>query len=137
MHLKYSKSRPPCALPAALVVVIVLGLSAALQPSRGGQRSRLPGPGTARADVAFDRTFLPARALDGDPMPGRPFAADRIPPALVEQLKPGGRMLIPVDSLPLHQNVVLIEKDADGTVRTHPLTVSLYASLPPQKPSGR
>lgn len=42
-------------------------------------------------------------------------AATHIPPALVEQLRPGGRLVIPV-GLPYHyQELMLVEKQADGT----------------------
>jgi len=41
-------------------------------------------------------------------------AADHIPPALVEQLKPGGRMVIPVGHVHLPQELMLLEKDAAG-----------------------
>lgn len=43
-------------------------------------------------------------------------AATHIPPPLVEQLKPGARMVIPVGPPMQVQNLMLIEKDADGSV---------------------
>ncbi len=48
-------------------------------------------------------------------------AAGHIPPALVEQLKPGGRMVIPVGSVYGVQNLILVEKDSEGGVRTRNL----------------
>jgi protein-L-isoaspartate(D-aspartate) O-methyltransferase len=48
-------------------------------------------------------------------------AAGHIPPALVEQLRPGGRMVIPVGSVYGVQNLILVEKDSDGGVRTRHL----------------
>jgi protein-L-isoaspartate(D-aspartate) O-methyltransferase len=42
-------------------------------------------------------------------------APEHVPPALVEQLKPGGRLVIPVGKH--FQNLVLIEKQADGSIR--------------------
>jgi protein-L-isoaspartate(D-aspartate) O-methyltransferase len=42
-------------------------------------------------------------------------AAPRMPPALVEQLKPGGRMVIPVGVEGGIQYLLLVEKRADGT----------------------
>ncbi len=48
-------------------------------------------------------------------------AAGYIPPALVEQLEPGGRMMIPVGSVYGVQNLILVMKDADGVVRTRNL----------------
>jgi protein-L-isoaspartate(D-aspartate) O-methyltransferase len=48
-------------------------------------------------------------------------AAGYIPPALVEQLKPGGRMVIPVGSVYGVQNLILVTKDSEGGVRTRNL----------------
>ena len=43
-------------------------------------------------------------------------AATHIPPALVAQLKPGGRMVIPVGSQVHGQQLTLLQKAADGTI---------------------
>jgi protein-L-isoaspartate(D-aspartate) O-methyltransferase len=43
-------------------------------------------------------------------------AADLVPPPLLQQLKPGGRMVIPT-GLPDAQQLVLVEKDAGGKAR--------------------
>jgi len=43
-------------------------------------------------------------------------AADEVPPPLVEQLRPGGRMIIPVQSGFGGQELVLIDKDTQGFV---------------------
>ncbi len=48
-------------------------------------------------------------------------AAGYIPPALVEQLKPEGRMVIPVGSVYGIQNLILVEKDARGDTQTRNL----------------
>ena len=48
-------------------------------------------------------------------------AADHVPPALIEQLKPNGKMCIPVGGTFKVQNLMLIEKDADGKVTSQSL----------------
>ncbi len=48
-------------------------------------------------------------------------AAGHIPPALVDQLRPGGRMVIPVGSVYGVQNLILVQKDEDGDVTTRNL----------------
>ena len=45
-------------------------------------------------------------------------AADHIPPPLIAQLKPGGRMMIPVGSRFMTQQLVVVEKDSNNTVTT-------------------
>jgi protein-L-isoaspartate(D-aspartate) O-methyltransferase len=45
-------------------------------------------------------------------------AAGSIPPPLVEQLKPGGRMVIPVGGAFLTQQLMRVEKDPGGQVTT-------------------
>jgi protein-L-isoaspartate(D-aspartate) O-methyltransferase len=45
-------------------------------------------------------------------------AANQVPPPLIQQLKPGGRMVIPVGGGFALQHLMLVEKDADGRVRT-------------------
>ena len=48
-------------------------------------------------------------------------AAGHIPPELIRQLKPGGRMMIPVGSVYGVQNLILVEKDEDGNAVTRNL----------------
>jgi protein-L-isoaspartate(D-aspartate) O-methyltransferase len=43
-------------------------------------------------------------------------AADEVPPPLVEQLRPGGRLVIPVGGPYMAQDLLLIEKGQDGAV---------------------
>ena len=45
-------------------------------------------------------------------------APPEIPPRLVEQLKPGGRMVLPVGPEFGRQDLLVLEKDAEGNVRT-------------------
>ena len=44
-------------------------------------------------------------------------APELIPPALIYQLKAGGKMVIPA-GIPSAQQLILVEKDADGRVST-------------------
>jgi protein-L-isoaspartate(D-aspartate) O-methyltransferase len=45
-------------------------------------------------------------------------AASQIPPPLIRQLKPGGRMVIPVGAPFLAQHLMLVEKNRDGGIVT-------------------
>ncbi len=45
-------------------------------------------------------------------------AAELVPPALIAQLKPGGRMVIPVGERYSHQELELIDKDENGETST-------------------
>jgi protein-L-isoaspartate(D-aspartate) O-methyltransferase len=58
-------------------------------------------------------------------------AAPEVPPALIEQLKPGGRMVIPVGADGAMQNLQLIVKSADGALEVrHVLAVRFVPLLP-------
>lgn len=54
-------------------------------------------------------------------------AASSIPPALVEQLKPGGRMVIPVGDL--FQDLVVVDKDLQGKLNQWEYTQVRYVPL--------
>ncbi len=56
-------------------------------------------------------------------------AAGHVPPALVAQLKPGGRMVIPVGSRFLTQQLVLIEKQAGGQLITRQILPVKFVPL--------
>jgi len=56
-------------------------------------------------------------------------AASQIPPPLLDQLKPGGRMVIPIGAAFLVQQLMLIEKLADGAVRTEALLPVAFVPL--------
>ena len=55
-------------------------------------------------------------------------APDLIPPPLINQLKPGGRMVIPV-GLPDAQQLVVIDKDVNGRIRTKEIMRVLFSLL--------
>ncbi len=55
-------------------------------------------------EAPFDRIILTA-------------APSEVPKALLEQLKPGGRLVAPVGGTPFDQELIVIEKGADGRLR--------------------
>ncbi len=61
------------------------------------------GAGGWPEEAPFDAIFVTA-------------AAPTVPPALIAQLKRGGRMVIPVGAAYSEQDLVVVEKDADGKV---------------------
>lgn len=56
-------------------------------------------------------------------------ASDHIPPPLLRQLKPGGRMLIPVGNRYLTQKMVLVTKDEEGRIRTQEMMAVTFVPL--------
>jgi protein-L-isoaspartate(D-aspartate) O-methyltransferase len=56
-------------------------------------------------------------------------APSHIPPPLVKQLKPGGRMVIPVGPPFMAQNLMLVEKDAQEQVHTRTLLPVQFVPL--------
>lgn len=55
--------------------------------------------------------------------------ASHVPAPLVDQLKPGGRMVIPVGGASMAQNLMLVEKDQNGATRTYPLLPVRFVPL--------
>lgn len=56
-------------------------------------------------------------------------AASSVPPPLLEQLKPGGRMVIPVGSSFFTQTLLLVQKDARGRARTRQILPVRFVPL--------
>jgi len=56
-------------------------------------------------------------------------AADHIPPPLIQQLRPGGRMIIPVGPVHATQRLVVVTKDQSGKVRSHTVTPVRFVPL--------
>ena len=94
-----------------------------------------------RARAALDRTgHAEVRTRIGDGYHGWPEAApfdaiivtaagDHIPPPLIQQLKPGGRMVLPVGSRYRTQQLVLVERDLEGRVLTRELMPVRFVPL--------
>ena len=45
-------------------------------------------------------------------------APEHVPPPLLEQLKPGGRMVIPVGAISVVQSLQVIRKDSEGRIES-------------------
>lgn len=56
-------------------------------------------------------------------------AASHVPPPLVRQLKPGGRMVIPVGAAFQPQHLLLVEKRPDGTLTTRQVMPVMFVPL--------
>jgi protein-L-isoaspartate(D-aspartate) O-methyltransferase len=67
-------------------------------------------------EAPFDRIIITA-------------AASHIPPPLIEQLRPGGRMLIPVGGPFAVQELMMVEKRADGSLITRHLLPVKFVPL--------
>jgi protein-L-isoaspartate(D-aspartate) O-methyltransferase len=55
-------------------------------------------------------------------------APELCPPALIAQLRPGGRMVLPT-GVPIDQRLTVVEKDAKGHVKLHPLMPVQFSQL--------
>lgn len=60
-------------------------------------------------------------------------APELIPPALIYQLKPGGKMVIPA-GLPDEQQLILVDKNADGSVSTRDIFAVRFSLLEDVEP---
>jgi protein-L-isoaspartate(D-aspartate) O-methyltransferase len=60
-------------------------------------------------------------------------AASHIPPPLIRQLKPGGRMVIPVGASFMVQQLMLVEKNLDGTVSSRQILPVNFVPLTAQR----
>ena len=63
-------------------------------------------------------------------------AAPSIPPALIEQLKPGGRLVIPIGGSSFNQDLVLVEKDQSGDSHRRTLFPVAFVPLRSAPPAG-
>jgi protein-L-isoaspartate(D-aspartate) O-methyltransferase len=63
-------------------------------------------------------------------------AARSVPPALLGQLKPGGRLVIPIGSDAFSQDLVMIEKDEDGRTHQRKLLPVAFVPLRSAPPAG-
>jgi protein-L-isoaspartate(D-aspartate) O-methyltransferase len=64
-------------------------------------------------------------------------AADRIPPALIAQLKPGGRLVMPVGGYLGGQSLMLVSKDARGLIDTRNVLPVMFVPLVAEPAVGR
>jgi protein-L-isoaspartate(D-aspartate) O-methyltransferase len=60
-------------------------------------------------------------------------AASHVPPPLVRQLKPGGRMVIPVGASFMVQQLMLVEKRLDGSISTRQIVPVSFVPLTGQR----
>ena len=56
-------------------------------------------------------------------------APTHLPPPLLKQLKPGGRMVIPVGGPFTTQHLLLVEKGLDGTITTRNVLPVIFSPL--------
>lgn len=92
-----------------------------VEPLGTSARQRLKALGCTNVTVRVGDGYQgwPARApFDGIIVTAAP---DHVPQPLVDQLRPGGRMVIPVGGVHDVQRLLLIEKAVDGTVTRRPV----------------
>lgn len=100
-----------------------------IEPLAEQARSRLKAQGYANVEVRVGDGYYGLKEhapFDGIVVTA---AASHIPPPLVEQLKPGGRMVIPVGGQFLVQSLMLVEKNFQGEVLTRQLLPVSFVPL--------
>jgi len=60
-------------------------------------------------------------------------ASEHIPPPLIKQLKPGGKMIIPVGSPMQVQTLMLVEKNENGKIKTNSLLPVVFVPFTRKK----
>ncbi len=60
-------------------------------------------------------------------------ASEHIPPPLIQQLKPGGKMIIPVGSPMQVQTLMLVEKNENGKIKTNSLIPVVFVPFTRKK----
>ena len=63
-------------------------------------------------------------------------AAPWIPEALIEQLKPGGRLVIPVGQPYMHQELMLVTKDEQGNTKVKNILGVAFVPMVDKKPDA-
>jgi len=97
-------------------------------------RERLKGLGYANVTVHHGDGYWGLPVAAGGPADGFDriivtAAAGHIPPPLLAQLKPGGKMVIPVGNVFQVQNLLLVEKRSDRDIRTRSIMPVLFVPL--------
>ena len=64
-------------------------------------------------------------------------APTRIPDALIRQLRPGGRMILPVGRAHDRQTLTRVVKTADGKIRTEPVLSVAFVPMVSARPNDR
>jgi protein-L-isoaspartate(D-aspartate) O-methyltransferase len=117
---------------AMLAQIVAQVYSVELLPALGKEAAqRLQALGYANVEVRIGDGYAgwPERA---------PFdaivvtaAAPQVPQALLDQLKPGGRMVIPVGASLVAQELLLLEKRADGSIQRRRVLPVRFVPLVP------
>jgi protein-L-isoaspartate(D-aspartate) O-methyltransferase len=119
---------------AVLARIVAQVYSIELIPSLGKEAAqRLGTLGYANVEVRIGDGYAgwPEQApFDGIVVTA---AAPRVPQALVDQLKPGGRMVIPVGASDAVQELLVLTKRADGGVDTRSVLPVRFVPLVPGK----
>ena len=109
---------------------------------------RIPELGEAAAGILTDLNYTNVHYRIGNGYDGWPehapyeaiivtAAAPEVPPALIDQLKPGGRLVIPVGWQYMPQELLLIEKDEHNTIHSRGILGVAFVPLQDNEPAGR
>ena len=108
---------------------------------------RIPELGEASAELLKSLGYGNVECCTGNGYDGWPehapydaiivtAAASHIPQALMEQFKPGGRLVIPMGLPDMHQELMLVEKDDEEGIHTRNILGVAFVPLQEETPAG-
>lgn len=101
-----------------------------IEPVAEAARARLAGQGYDNVEIRVGDGYFGWREEAPFDVIIIRLAVNHVPGALLNQLKPGGRLVAPIGPPEMSQNLTLIEKDAAGRFRTTPILPVIFTYLP-------
>ena len=101
-----------------------------LEPVADAARARLAGQGYTNVEVHVGDGYFGWRDEAPYDVIIIRLAVNHVPGVVLNQLKPGGRLVAPIGPPKIGQDLTLIEKDAAGRLRSTPILPVIFTYLP-------